>query len=126
MNMISGRTETAEQRTAEAEMKETAGMEAEAAVTEETAGTAAVALEEMEEAAAAGTVALEETEEAAAAGTVVLEETAEAAVDVETAGAGDRRGREVRRDALVRKVREVPRGSRDLMDRQVRWGQWVR
>lgn len=103
--MISGRTETAERRTAEAEVKETAGMEAETAAVEETAGTAAVAVEEMEEAAAEGTVA--------AAEIVVLEETAEAAVDVETAGAGDRRDR------------EVPRGSRDLMDRQVRWGQWV-
>ena len=114
MNMISGRTETAERRTAEAEVKETAGMEAETAAVEETAGTAAVAVEEMEEAAAEGNVAAEEMEEVAAAEIVVLEETAEAAVDVETAGAGDRRDR------------EVPRGSRELMDRQVRWGQWVR
>lgn len=117
MNMISGRTETAEQRAAGAEMKEIAGMEAEAVEeTGETAGTAA----------AAEVVAVEGTEEVAAVETGAGEETAEAAGAVEIAGAGDRRGREVRRDALAQKVREVPRVSQDLTVRQARWDQWGR
>ena len=123
MDMISGRTRTADQRAAGAEMRENAGMEA--VDVEENAGRVTRDAEEMEEVAAVEIVAVEETEEAAveetaaAEGTeeMAVEETAEADGDVETAAAGARRDRGVLRDVRDRKDREAPRAFLDLMVR---------
>lgn len=120
--MISGRTRTAEQRAAGAEMREDTGMGTVAAAeTEETAGTERRAVVEMEE------VAAEETEEAAVA--EIAEAAGDMAGDTEPAAAGDRRVREALRDARVLKDREVHRGFRDLTEhreRQARWDRWAR
>ena len=106
MNMISGRTRTAEQRAAGAETREDIGMGTVAAAeTEETAGTERRAVAEIAEAAG------------------------DMAGDTEPAAAGDRRVREALRDARGLKDREVHRGFRDLTERrerQARWARWVR
>lgn len=120
MNMISGRTRTAEQRAAGVETREDIGMGTVAAAeTEETAGTERRAVAEMEEVAAVGIVAAEEIAEAAG----------DMAGDTEPAAAGDRRVREALRDARGLKDREVHRGFRDLTERrerQARWARWDR
>lgn len=113
MNMISGRTRTAEQRAAGAETREDTGMGTVAA-----AGTERRAVAEMEEVAAVKIVAAEETEEAAVA--EIAEAAGDMAGDTEPAAAGDRRVREALRDARGLKDREVHRGFRDLTERRER------
>lgn len=116
MNMISGRTRTAEQRAAGAETREDTGTGTVAAA--ETSGTERWAVAEMEEVAAVGIVAAEETEEAAVA--EIAEAAGDMAGDTEPAAAGDRRVREALRDARVLKDREVHRGFQDLTERRGR------
>ena len=95
-----------------------------AAETEETAGTERRAVAEMEEVAAVEIVAAEDTEEAAVA--EIAEVAGDMAGDTEPAAAGDRRGREVLRDARVLKDREVHRVIRDLTERLERQARWAR